>query len=153
MKKNILIVLISATLLVLVLLLVSHGTRRGSADYQTKNISIASHQIQAYLADTEQKQQTGLAAFDKINQNRGMVFYFATPDKYAFWMKDMKFAIDIIWIRDNKIVDISQNIQTETGKSDNKLTKYYPASEVDTVLEVNTGWANKNKIRVGESIN
>ena len=50
------------------------------------------------FSTTPDAQSKGLAIRDSLNENEGMLFIFETPQKYSFWMKDMKFPIDIIWI-------------------------------------------------------
>ena len=54
----------------------------------------------------------GLSIKNTLNESEGMLFPFDTPGEYSFWMKDMKFPIDIIWIDSNyKIVYIEKNLQ------------------------------------------
>lgn len=124
-----------------------------SSKYQVQTVQIAGQKIQAYVADTEAKRELGLAAFDRLNADQGMIFYFDQPGVYPIWMKNMKFAIDIIWIRDGKIIDIDTNVEPQTGVSDNKLTRYYPAADIDTVLEVPAGWCRNTQIKSGDIVN
>jgi uncharacterized membrane protein (UPF0127 family) len=58
---------------------------------------------------------------------QGMLFAFDKPDFYQFWMKDMKFPIDMVWISENKTVNsVSANVlpstypKTFTSKSESK---------------------------------
>src|ERR1035437_3888199 len=70
---------------------------------------INGHTFSLYLAKTSQEQEVGLAKFNMIDKNQGMLFIFSKQDYYSFWMKNMKFPIDIIFINKNVIVDIFQN--------------------------------------------
>ena len=39
-----------------------------------------------------------------------MLFRFSQAEKYSFWMKDMRFPLDIIWIKNREVVHIEKNI-------------------------------------------
>jgi len=71
----------------------------------------------------------------------------------VFWMKDMLIAIDIIWIDNDKIIQIDKNVQPpKTGVKDNDLAKYKPDNPIDYVLEVNGGYSDKNDIKEGDGV-
>jgi uncharacterized membrane protein (UPF0127 family) len=68
-------------------------------------------------------------------------------------MKDMRFAIDIIWIDDEKIVQIDKAIQPpEEGTPDEELILYTVNQPIDYVLEVNAGFVEKNNIEKGDPV-
>ena len=75
-----------------------------------------------------------------------MLFYFDSPGKYGFWMKDMKFDIDIIWIdMDQKVVGMAENVAV------NSYPKiFYPPSDVKYVLEVPSGFTVEHNIKIGD---
>jgi uncharacterized membrane protein (UPF0127 family) len=77
-----------------------------------------------------------------------MLFTFDYPDMYAFWMKDMEFPIDIIWLDDSfKIVHV------ESGVSPQSYPKIFrPTKESSFVLEVNAGIAKKNNYTEGSTL-
>jgi uncharacterized protein len=67
--------------------------------------------IDVQVADTNAELATGLGGKACISDNQGMLFKLEKPGIYEFWMKDMKFSIDIIWIDSNrKIVHIEKNV-------------------------------------------
>ena len=71
----------------------------------------------------------------------------------VFWMKDMQIPLDIIWIGSGKIVKIDENVPAPVaGTPDTKLTNYSSGSPIDYVLEVNSGFSGKNKIKAGDSV-
>lgn len=121
---------------------------------QTKAITINNKSINVELADTQEKRVKGLSGRTSLDDNTGMLFVFDSKGvNTAFWMKDMLIPIDIIWIRDNKIVKIDKNIKAPaSGTADNKLTVYNPNQKVDFVLEVNASFSDKNSIKVDETI-
>jgi uncharacterized membrane protein (UPF0127 family) len=71
-----------------------------------------------------------------------MTFPYKDSGQKIFWMKDMKFDIDIVWILDEKVVGISQ------GYFANPLKLIYSPQKVDLVLEVNP----KSGIKIGDTV-
>jgi uncharacterized membrane protein (UPF0127 family) len=98
---------------------------------------------QVELADSQKERQQGLSNHQPLSADAGMYFVFENGGIYPFWMKDMLFDIDIVWIKDNKVIGVSQ------GDHKNPEKRIYPPSEVDRVLEVNIN----SGIKVGDSVN
>jgi uncharacterized membrane protein (UPF0127 family) len=68
-------------------------------------------------------------------------------------MKDMKFALDFIWVNNGKVVQIDANIPApDINTPDNQLKLYKSKFPVDSVLEVNAGFALKSNIKVGDKV-
>ncbi|MGE0243872.1 MAG: DUF192 domain-containing protein, partial [Nitrososphaeraceae archaeon] len=64
------------------------------------------------IAITDKQLQDGLAIKNSLKENEGMLFFLGEPRKASFWMKDMKFPIDIIWLDESfSIVHIEQELQ------------------------------------------
>ena len=69
------------------------------------------------VARTDEEKRKGLAKFENIKDNEGMIFIFDTPGRYSFYMKDMKFNIDIVFLDQNKkVVDLFKNVQFKDYK-------------------------------------
>lgn len=103
------------------------------------------------IAQTETEVQKGLSDRVSLAADKGMLFIFKKPDYYRFWMPNMNFPIDIIWIDQNKIVGIHESV---SNQFDPKNPKFYtPSQPADRVLEVNAGFAQKNKIKTSDQIN
>jgi len=124
----------------------------GKSEYKKAVVQINENKFNVLVADDSAKRSKGLAVLNSLKENEGMLFIFDYADKYGFWMKDMKFAIDIIWIKDNKIVDITPNVAPEPNKSIFSLQTYYPSEAVDKVLEVAAGTAEKYNIKINDEI-
>jgi uncharacterized membrane protein (UPF0127 family) len=78
-------------------------------------VKIGDNQINAEVADNDAEKEKGLAGRSCIGANQGMLFIFKEPGKYDFWMKDMKFPIDIIWLNENKqVVKVAPNVSPAT---------------------------------------
>jgi uncharacterized membrane protein (UPF0127 family) len=101
------------------------------------------------ISDTPQDRTKGLMETDKLDFNSGMLFVFDKSDFVSFWMKNMKISLDMIFISDEKIVKIYNNVPI----CKNNPCKIYPSgSKVNYVLEVNSGYCKKNNVKEGQSI-
>ncbi len=75
-----------------------------------------------------------------------MLFVFDKAGKYAFWMKDMQFALDILWIKDGKINFIEKNVQPSFPAT---MT---PSENSNQVLEFNAGTVDRLGIIIGDEV-
>ena len=118
------------------------------------NIKIGEQYIVAELANTEAERSRGLSGRDSIGLNEGMYFAFEKPGTYGFWMKGMKFPIDIVWISEGKIIGFTENAQppADLNAPDSELKSYVPPGEVDRVLELHVGRAKLLRAQVGDSV-
>lgn len=109
--------------------------------------------INIETADTTQRRSLGLGGRDTLATDSGMLFTFPDQAKHSFWMKGMRFALDFIWIRKMKVVDILKNAQPpQPGQADETLPVYVPNQPVDSVLEVNAGFVDSHGIKVGDIV-
>ena len=115
-------------------------------------VQINNKKLNVFVADEEQEQRLGLAVRKKISDEEGMLFTFDKPLMPTFWMKHMKFPIDIIWIKNNQVVEVDRDLAPQPGVENQELKLYKPKSEVDAVLEVNAGWAKKNNLSIGDEV-
>ncbi|TSC66200.1 MAG: hypothetical protein CEO21_245 [Microgenomates group bacterium Gr01-1014_80] len=119
---------------------------------QTK-VTINSAVVNVDIADTPEKRKRGLSGRESLASGSGMLFIFEKPAKAGFWMKGMKFAIDLIYIKDKKVADRIKNaIPPNPGQKDGDLPIYMPNQEIDMVLEVNSGFVDSHNIKVGDMI-
>lgn len=100
------------------------------------------------LADTAAKREQGLSSTPSLATSSGMLFVFSKPGRYPFWMKDMNYSLDIIWIgRDHKIVDITKNLSPNTYPE-----SIAPIRDTLYVLEINAGLAGKYNLKIGDKV-
>lgn len=112
---------------------------------------IDNHEFQLLIAKKGEDMQIGLSKYNKLDDGKAMVFIFEKPGFYRFWMKDMKFPIDIIFIKDNKIVTIYKNVPIPKD-SISTLSIYSPSEPIDKVLETNSGISDKFGFKIGDKI-
>ncbi len=111
-------------------------------------IQIASSTISVHLADTEEERARGLSGLAGLAEDEAMLFVFDADGPHAFWMKDMRFAIDIVWIsRDGTIVHIEENVGPETYPE-----VFVPRSEARYVVELSGGWVDRHNVTVGDIV-
>ncbi len=145
MKKIFLIVGVSILVTVLAFLNYNYP------DKKTPQAIINNHIFSLEIVKTDKEREIGLAKYKNIPQNFGMLFFFEKPDFHSFWMKNMKFPIDIIFIRNNKIVTIFKN--ASPPKSNNEFIPIYRTKELsDSVLEINAGLSDKYNFKTGDFV-
>lgn len=110
-------------------------------------------QVRLEIADTQEKRALGLGNRPSLAGDSGMLFILEKRTKPTFWMKGMLIPLDFLWIDNNKVVDILQNIQPPVqGQTDDTLQLYSPKTEVDKVFEANAGFVAHFGIKVGDTI-
>jgi hypothetical protein len=110
-------------------------------------VKIAGQTIKVDLALTPETQAQGLSGRKTLKEDEGMLFIFAQPGRYSFWMKDMNFPIDIIWLNENlQVVFIEKNLLPASYPQ-----TFTPLGTSKYVLEVQAGFAEKNNLEDGDS--
>jgi len=100
------------------------------------------------VRDSNLERSKGLSGHKALLDNEGMLFIFEKPGSYGFWMKEMLFPIDIIWIDENFVINhIESAVSPETYPK-----VFYPTSEILYVLEVSSGQASSSKIKIGDTV-
>lgn len=124
----------------------------------SRTIQLHGQTIRVLLADTPETRQIGLGGRDRLAQDEGMLFIFPEDGTYAFWMKDMRFSIDILWLsapdrlsRDGSatatVVHIAPDVSPDTYPQDFMSTK--PARYV---LELPAGFVRENNVTIGDIV-
>ena len=113
-----------------------------------ERVTIGDTYIKALVSDTEDERSQGLSGRSGLEEGEGMLFVFEYPARYGFWMKEMNFAIDIIWISAEKeVLAIEKGLEPSTFP-----TVFYPPDKVLYVLEVPSGFSDTAKIEVGQTL-
>ncbi len=98
------------------------------------------------IADTGVLRMQGLSGHPPLAQNEGMLFVFPADDKHSFWMKDMLFSIDILWLdSEYRIVDVKENATPESYPK-----SFTPSVPVRYVLELPAGFFELHKLKKGD---
>jgi len=152
MNKNLVLFLIFIFILFSLGILLFLKTKTNIFDQQSNKkgqsifIKINNINLEIEIAETFKEKAEGLSGREEILDNQGMLFVFKIPGRYPFWMKGMKFPIDIIWLdKDLKIVEINKEVQPESFP---KLLR--PSIPIQYVLEVKSGWVSEYNIKEGD---
>lgn len=120
-------------------------------EFATVRINDAS--LVAELAADPYARMRGLSGRDALAENAAMLFLFDRPDRYGIWMKEMKFPIDIFWIRGGMIVDLEERVSAPApGTPAAALPIYRPDAAAEMALETGAGFAEQFGIRIGDRI-
>ncbi|MEK7653125.1 MAG: DUF192 domain-containing protein [Patescibacteria group bacterium] len=113
-----------------------------------KFISIGDKQIKAELAVSDEEKVKGLSGRSGLCADCGLLFVYDGYFIPNFWMKEMRFPIDIIWIRDEMVVGFDKNVPPP--QEGEPLATYQPKTFVNYVLEVPANFVDKNDLKIGD---
>lgn len=109
--------------------------------------------LHVYVADTPTEHTQGLGAVESLAADEGMLFIFPTPTTPHFWMKDMEYPLDMIWIRDEVVVGVTEQVPVEApGTRLANYVRYAAPEPVDMVVEVPAGVIAAQAIAVGQRL-
>lgn len=120
-------------------------------DASTVPVRIGTQTLSVEVVTTAETITKGLGGRSAIGSD-GMLFVMQKRDIPYFWMKDMQFDLDFLWIDRDKIVDITANVPAQTGAADSELRVYAPKVPVTHVLEIPAGDSRKRNIAIGDTV-
>jgi uncharacterized membrane protein (UPF0127 family) len=123
----------------------------GDSEYLKGYATVDNYKILVDIAITDKQVQEGLAIKNSLNENEAMLFFLGEPEKASFWMKNMKFPIDIIWLNENFSI-VHMEHELEPCKSTFDCKSYTPNAEALYVLETINGFAKKHNLEIGDKI-
>jgi uncharacterized membrane protein (UPF0127 family) len=117
--------------------------------YRTTTMNVDGQKYTLQIADTPAKQTLGLGQRDNMMPKAGMVFLYAQPAQdLCFWMKDMRFSLDIIWLDAQKQVTL---IEPSLSPATYPKT-YCPPKPSQYVVEINAGMAGSLGLHQGQKL-
>jgi uncharacterized protein len=132
------------SIVVVILIVVAGWFIYRATTNRSSKIRINSTAFSAEIVDTPVAREKGLSNRDKLGQNKAMVFVFERSENQCFWMRDMKFSIDIVWLDSNKKVSaIERNVSPAS----------YPQNfchDSQYVIELNAGVAEQINVKIGD---
>lgn len=100
------------------------------------------------VARSSVEQIRGLSGRPDLRPGHGMLFVYDRPQPVSIWMKDMRFPLDILWIRGGRIVKIEKRAPPLDPNGPERI---YTAT-ADLVLEVPAGFTDRERIRLGDTV-
>ncbi len=123
------------------------------AGLPTATLSVAGHALSVEVAADEASRERGLSGRAALPRDAGMLFDMGQVMTPNFWMKDMRFALDLVWIgADRRVAGVTADAQPQPGAPDSALRLYPAPSPVRYVLEVNAGAAQRLGLRPGAPV-
>lgn len=117
--------------------------------YDSSQYVIGSESFTLFKATSSHSRERGLSFTDYLLEDEGLLFIFSKPASYGFWMKDMNYPIDIIWVSaDGEVIYIEENVEPSTYPQ-----VFYPNEhEALYVIELAAGAVRRANIEVGQKI-
>jgi len=112
-------------------------------------VEIKGATISAEVVTSPWRQYLGLSNRESLCASCGMLFVFPFPEQQEFVMRNMKFPLDIIFVADDKIINIEANLAPDNAK---QLKVYRSAAPADLVLEVPGNYCEQQGIVAGDSL-
>ena len=123
----------------------------GSNGHQQVNVTVNGLVLVTDISVTNEQRTKGLSEKDDLAENEAMLFVFGSEAKHTFWMKDMKFPIDIFWLdSDGKVVYIKESMQPCISTIICIL--YTPNTDSQYVLETVAGFTQRHNVSMGTNI-
>jgi uncharacterized membrane protein (UPF0127 family) len=126
----------------------------GSADAQTKaRVVIRGQVFTVDVADTPALQVRGLSGRPVLGPDEGMLFVYEQEGDHRFWMRDMLIPIDMIWLRNTRVVHIEDSVPPpKPGTSLDDLPLYSSSEPANLVLELAAGRARALGLKPGDRV-
>lgn len=138
--RLVLILLVLVTVCMLAVVIVRGANR--------DTLKFGSQILQLEIVDNADLRKKGLSGRESLLSDQGMLFVFDSPGVECFWMKDMKFPIDIVWLDEQKqVVHMKENVTPESYPE-----SFCPKTSAKYVLEVRSGLAKEQNIRIGSQL-
>jgi len=123
-----------------------------SAALPQSKVIIGQQTFNVEIVDEPQEMIRGLSGRASLAKNHGLLFVYTNKNYLTFWMKDMNFPIDLLWIDGDKIAGMEKNMLPEPGVVDDSLKRYSSPQPVNQVLEIPAGSIDAANIKVGDII-
>jgi uncharacterized membrane protein (UPF0127 family) len=131
-----------------------HACGGAAVDRERVMVTVGPAAFDAELALTQGQRSLGLGGRDELPDVAGMLFVFKQDGDHRFWMKDMRFPLDFVWIdAARSVVNVTEDVPPpEEGTSTDDLPFYQAGEPVAYVLEINAGLVARLGIRVGDTV-
>lgn len=114
-----------------------------------REVKIGGSVFKLEIADDEEEWLRGLSGRDSIQENKGMIFLFKDAGNHGVWTKDMRFPMDIVWLKDKKVVDIAESVEPVI---DTASQIYGQDLTSDAVIELFGGTVKKIGLQIGDRL-
>lgn len=118
-----------------------------------RELTLPHGKINVEVVDTPEAREQGLSGRTGLKEGEGMLFVFDKPGRYGFWMKDMLFPIDMVWISENgTVVYVEQNISPDSYFKKKPPETFMNNANAKYVLELGANQAEKYGLFLGAKV-
>ena len=153
MRKTLFIIISIALVCVASFFVWTYICAEQPSDSSLKTVTFPDNKIiHVKLADTRETQTRGLSGAPDLNSFDGMLFIFPEEHTARFWMKEMNFPLDIIYLNNQKqIVEIHRELPPCADIA--ACPKISAAgANVRFVLEIAAGKAAESNLQIGQTL-
>ena len=136
-------------LVVFALVFSSWFSPRTQNEQSKAELLVGEHRYHVEVVRDMAGQARGLSGRTGLDEDSGMLFVFKGAATRAFWMQGMLFPIDIMWIRDGRVVGFVRDAPMPTG---GVPPTFYSNEPADMVLELMAGSVQKDSIAIGDIV-
>jgi uncharacterized membrane protein (UPF0127 family) len=139
--------------LALAAVLISSSSNQGLAMMPT--VKLGDQEVKLEVAQTDKEIQQGLMFRTSLPETQGMVFLFKPPRPVAFWMYNCFINLDMLFVKDGKIVKISHDVPPCKSTNPDECPRYPSEGtvEVSEVIEVAGGYCKRHGVKEGDNVN
>jgi uncharacterized membrane protein (UPF0127 family) len=133
--------------------LISSSSYQGLAMMPT--VKLGDQDVKLEVAQTDKEIQQGLMFRTSLPETQGMVFLFKPPRPVAFWMYNCFINLDMLFVKDGKIVKISHDVPPCKSTNPDECPRYPSEGtvEVSEVIEVAGGYCKRHGVKEGDTVN
>jgi uncharacterized membrane protein (UPF0127 family) len=111
-----------------------------------KMVQLNNKKIKVEVVNKEEELKKGLSGRQSLPSDAGMLFELGDSDQACIWMKDMQFAIDVVWLDSTKmVIDAATDVAPSTYPN-----TFCPKEKAQYILEVPAGTTYKNSWKIGQ---
>ncbi len=126
------------------------GSASGQPILPREPLRVGDARLEVEIADDPVERERGLSGRPGLAPGTGMLFRFPEPAIQPFWMKDMRFPLDILYLRDGQIRDVFADVPFPAASGTPAIVT--PSGPADAVLEVQAGEATRRGWGVGTPV-
>ena len=118
---------------------------------ETATVTLDGQVVDAEIADTGPLRERGLSYRNGLETDTGMLFVYTDEVIRSFWMFEMRFCLDILWITDGRLVGAAEDA-CPAERPDDDIPRFRSPEAVQFVLEVEAGWMKAHGVEVGADV-
>ena len=115
-------------------------------------LAVGGQNLKVLVAKSPARLYEGCSNKDNLGKMDGMLFIFGDYSQHPMVMRNMRFALDMVWLDGNEIVDMAKNLQPEPDKTEIELTPYIARVKNNMVLELPAGFLDKYGVKIGDKV-